>query len=500
MAMNAISITRTAELDEPRPGGEDRRSRRSRRARRPARARARDGRLRDLEVRPATRRRRRSSWSTSRSSTSAHSRTRSSTTSRRGRQSVPNIARRRRARPGAKPPGKYKVLAEIAEKYTLNVGYPGNTNAAIDEIFNKFLIPQMFAEVAQDKRTPEDAARIYDRSVPRHLPEVAEPREDLAGVCAQQLDLGARAAALRSAGEAPEPARRGARRGRSRAAAQPARRQRSAAGRFYGGHPPLPYVPGCECVGRDPTGGSSGRFGDGIGLARDGGHRGAGGAPADVLGDGARRRRPGAGRGARDRGAGRLAAGRVAGAVRTGETVLVLGATGTVGLVARAGGAAPRRRPGRRRGTGGTRRPLEHAPSRCGSTTTAWRTAATGERRATARRSSSTRSGASRSSAAVAARRAGRADRPSRPVGRAGGDHDLGRVRARQAARPPRLHELRASRARTLAREYRRLVQHAIAGEIRVELERVPLDGVADAWQRQADGPGRKLVRRPVRP
>ena len=77
--------------------------------------------------------------------------------------SVPNIPRRLE-RDNAKPAGKYKVLGTIAEKYTNNPGHPGFTNAAIDEIFNKFLIPQMFAEVAQGKRTPEEAARVYDRS------------------------------------------------------------------------------------------------------------------------------------------------------------------------------------------------------------------------------------------------------------------------------------------------------------------------------------------------
>ena len=45
-----------------------------------------------------------------------------------------------------------------------------------------------------------------------------------------------------------------------------------------------------------------------------------------------------------------------------------------------------------------------------------------------------------------------------------------------------------------LAEHYRRLVDHAIAGEIRLELERVPLDSVADAWRRQAEGAGAKLV------
>ena len=46
----------------------------------------------------------------------------------------------------------------------------------------------------------------------------------------------------------------------------------------------------------------------------------------------------------------------------------------------------------------------------------------------------------------------------------------------------------------TLAREYRRLVEHAIAGDIRLDVERVPLDDVADAWRRQAEGAGTKLV------
>jgi NADPH2:quinone reductase len=45
-----------------------------------------------------------------------------------------------------------------------------------------------------------------------------------------------------------------------------------------------------------------------------------------------------------------------------------------------------------------------------------------------------------------------------------------------------------------LAEHYRRLVEHAIAGEIRLDVERVPLDAVADAWRRQAEGPGTKLV------
>lgn len=45
-----------------------------------------------------------------------------------------------------------------------------------------------------------------------------------------------------------------------------------------------------------------------------------------------------------------------------------------------------------------------------------------------------------------------------------------------------------------LAEHYRRLVQLTIDGEIRFEVERVPLDSVAGAWRRQAEGAGAKLV------
>ena len=58
-----------------------------------------------------------------------------------------------------KPLGKYTILTTIAQKYTTNVGYPGYANAAIGDIFNQFLIPQMFAQVAQGKTTPQAAAR-----------------------------------------------------------------------------------------------------------------------------------------------------------------------------------------------------------------------------------------------------------------------------------------------------------------------------------------------------
>jgi multiple sugar transport system substrate-binding protein len=71
--------------------------------------------------------------------------------------------RRLSAQDTHKPKGKYTILTTIAEKYTTNPGHPGNTTPVIDEIFNTFLIPQMFAEVAQGKSTPSEAVSDFAR-------------------------------------------------------------------------------------------------------------------------------------------------------------------------------------------------------------------------------------------------------------------------------------------------------------------------------------------------
>ena len=60
-----------------------------------------------------------------------------------------------------KPKGKYSILTTIAEKYTTNPGHPGNTTPVMDEIYNTFLIPQMFAQVAQGKSSPADAVASF---------------------------------------------------------------------------------------------------------------------------------------------------------------------------------------------------------------------------------------------------------------------------------------------------------------------------------------------------
>jgi NADPH2:quinone reductase len=106
------------------------------------------------------------------------------------------------------------------------------------------------------------------------------------------------------------------------------------AGRFFGGHPELPYVPGCEGVGRAPDGTRVYLFGDGLGLSRDGLLAERAAAPADLgipLPDAVS-----------DEIAASCGIAGMAGwmpvawraPVRKDDRVLVLGATGTAGLVA----------------------------------------------------------------------------------------------------------------------------------------------------------------------
>jgi NADPH2:quinone reductase len=106
------------------------------------------------------------------------------------------------------------------------------------------------------------------------------------------------------------------------------------AGRYFGGHPELPYIPGCEGVGRAADGTRAYLFGDGLGLARDGLLAERAVAPAGLaipLPDGVS-----------DALAVSCGIAGLAGwmplawraPVRRDDRVLVLGATGTVGLVA----------------------------------------------------------------------------------------------------------------------------------------------------------------------
>ena len=58
----------------------------------------------------------------------------------------------------ASPKNKYMVLEDVLN-WATNVGYPGYANAAIDEIFNTWVLNVMFAKAASGSATPEEALK-----------------------------------------------------------------------------------------------------------------------------------------------------------------------------------------------------------------------------------------------------------------------------------------------------------------------------------------------------
>ena len=64
----------------------------------------------------------------------------------------------------AVPPGKYSELAS-APAWTTNIGYPGYTNAAVDEIVSAGLLPTMFASAVTGSLTAEEALDQADARV-----------------------------------------------------------------------------------------------------------------------------------------------------------------------------------------------------------------------------------------------------------------------------------------------------------------------------------------------
>jgi NADPH2:quinone reductase len=262
------------------------------------------------------------------------------------------------------------------------------------------------------------------------------------------------------------------------------------------GHPTLPYVPGCEAVGRTADGRVVWIFGGSLGRTSQGAiaeRASIGDAHAIDVPEGADAA---------------LAAGLgIAGLagwlpfawrapLQGGETVLVLGATGTVGLVAvqaaRLLGAARVIAAGRsvtgleravRHGADGTLRLDEP-----GDLVAAIREAFDGE-------------GPSYVFDALWGKPAAAAVEAAAPqativnLGQsAGATAELSSAAVRFKSLSILGHTNFAVPPAELALHYQRLVSHAVAGEIRLELERVPLDSVTDAWRRQAEGAGTKLV------
>jgi multiple sugar transport system substrate-binding protein len=71
---------------------------------------------------------------------------------------VPDLADLVRSDARAKPADKYAVLADATE-WATNVGYPGYSNAAIDDAYSTWVLNTMFAQASTGSMSPEDAVR-----------------------------------------------------------------------------------------------------------------------------------------------------------------------------------------------------------------------------------------------------------------------------------------------------------------------------------------------------
>lgn len=79
---------------------------------------------------------------------------------------VPNLKEVISNDPKAVPSNKYAVLGDVLS-WATNVGYPGYATAAIDEAFNTFVLPTMFAKAARDEMKPQEAVKAADTELRR---------------------------------------------------------------------------------------------------------------------------------------------------------------------------------------------------------------------------------------------------------------------------------------------------------------------------------------------
>jgi NADPH:quinone reductase len=263
------------------------------------------------------------------------------------------------------------------------------------------------------------------------------------------------------------------------------------------GHPPLPYAPGCEGVGRAGDGRIVYLFSGGLGIGRNGAVaervaiRDA--ITVDVPDD------------ADPALAGALGIAGLAGwlpvvwraPVAAGDTVLVLGATGSVGLVdaqaARLLGAARIVAAGPDpAGLARAERLGADASVRLDETddlAAAFKAAFDGSGPSYVFDPLWGEPGAAAVEAAAPGARIVQLGQSAGPTATL----TSAAIRFKQLSLVG--HTNYAVPAADLAAQYRRLVGHAITGDIELDIERVPLDDVGEAWQRQADDRAdRKLV------
>ncbi|MGH8974081.1 MAG: ABC transporter substrate-binding protein [Acidimicrobiia bacterium] len=78
--------------------------------------------------------------------------------------SVPDLSTVLAADTTAQPAGKYAFLAGAAE-WSTNLGHPGFTNAGVNDVANRFLIPRMFAAAARGEMSAEDAVKAAEAQI-----------------------------------------------------------------------------------------------------------------------------------------------------------------------------------------------------------------------------------------------------------------------------------------------------------------------------------------------
>jgi NADPH2:quinone reductase len=267
------------------------------------------------------------------------------------------------------------------------------------------------------------------------------------------------------------------------------------AGRFFGGHPQLPYVPGCEGVGRAPDGTRVYLFSADLGLARDGLLAERAAAPADLgipLPEGVS-----------DEIAASCGIAGMAGwmplawraLAREDDRVLVLGATGTVGLIA----VQAAKLLGAKHVVAAGRNPerLRRAVELGADATVnleeedlvaAFKDAAGGD-------------GPTYivdmlwGPPAVAAMQAAASGWRLVQIGQSAG----GEVPVPSAAIRGKVGELYgftdyAVPTNVFREHYLRLVGHAASGEISFDIETYPFERITEAWERQASGASAKIV------
>jgi multiple sugar transport system substrate-binding protein len=81
-------------------------------------------------------------------------------------KTVPQLQKLIANDPKAHPADKYKVMDDVLN-WATNVGYPGYANAAIDEIFSTWVLNVMFAKAASGSASPEEALKEADAACRR---------------------------------------------------------------------------------------------------------------------------------------------------------------------------------------------------------------------------------------------------------------------------------------------------------------------------------------------